>query len=419
MAIGSGGSWRLSLNPGTPVSDPFALAANASPKTITLVQAQAANIDRLDVSSPSLSAFWGRDVRVQGLVVRPPGYDAKSATRYPTVYWTHGFGGSLSDLARSAARLSADMQSGSLPPMIVVVLYQGSAGGTHEFADSVNNGPWGTALTTEVIPSLEHSYRMDDRAGGRFVTGHSSGGWATLWLITRYPKVFGGAWATSPDSSDFRDFTGADLYAPNANVYHHADGTAIPLVRDHDKVLGTFETFAKEEAVLGAYGGQMSSFDWVFSPRGPDGRPLPMFNRQTGDVDPAVVSYWRDHYDISYRVARDWKTLKPDLDGKLHLIVGDADTFYLDGGAHRLQQTFATLGAKGEFTFLPRPHAFRSLQDRRRSKRPGKADLLVDVPHRPASQPLAGRQAGAVGLFSGLALAGTFKRRDTQGRLQA
>ena len=58
---------------------------------------------------------------------------------------------------------------------------------------------------------------MDGHASGRFLNGHSSGGWATLQLQTHYPKIFGGTWSTSPDPSDFHDFTGVDLYAPNAN----------------------------------------------------------------------------------------------------------------------------------------------------------------------------------------------------------
>ena len=240
-----------------------------------------------------------------------------------------------------------------MPPMIWVFLDESSATGTHEFADSVNNGPWGTALTEELIPELERSYRMDAKPSGRFLTGHSSGGWATLWLQVRYPKVFGGTWPTSPDPSDFHDFTGVDLYAPGANVYRRTDGSAYPLVRDHDKVIATYEQFARLEDVIGPVGGQMASFDWVFSPRGTAGRPMPMFDRTTGVVDPKVVAYWRDHYDIAHLVQAQWPRLKPDLDGKIHLTVGTADTFYLDGAAHRLKAVLDGLGAKSEFTFVP------------------------------------------------------------------
>ena len=103
---------------------------------------------------------------------------------------------------------------------------------------------------------------------------------------------------------------------------------------------------------MGEAGGQFASFDWVFSPRGTDGRPQPLFDRKTGAVDPKVAFYWRDNYDIAWRIKRDWKTLQPDLDGKIHLWVGTADTFHLDGSARLLKATLDSLGAKTEFHFI-------------------------------------------------------------------
>lgn len=228
---------------------------------------------------------------------------------------------------------------------------------------------------------------MDARPGSRFLTGHSSGGWAVLWLQVRYPALFGGSWPTSPDPSDFHDFTNIDLYAPNANAYRDAAGQPRPLVRDKGKVIATLEQFSRIERTLGPVGGQLASFDWVFSPKGADGRPMPMFDRATGAVDPAVAAYWHEHYDIAAIVARDWPALKPDLDGKIHLIVGTADTFYLDGPAHRLQAVFEKLGAHESFTFVPgRTHfdLFQQGNDRAGLMN----DIAWDMYHlaRPASQ---------------------------------
>ena len=307
----------------------------------------------IDFVSPVLSAFWGRPIHMRGWVMLPPGYNHSAGATYPTVYFTHGFGGDTDTLAGSAAMVYGATAEKQMPPMIWVFLDQSSPTGTTEFADSVNNGPWGRALTTELIPQLEKTYRMDARPNGRFLQGHSSGGWATLWLQTRYPKIFGGTWSTSPDPSDFHDFTGPDLYAPHANVYHRPDGTAYPLVRDKGKVLATFQQFAQLERVMGPYGGQLASFEWVFSPKGKDGRPEPMFDRDTGDVDPTVVDYWRDHYDIAYRLQHHWAQLKPYLDGKIHLYVGTADTFYLDGAAHKLKAVLDGLHAKSDIRFIP------------------------------------------------------------------
>jgi S-formylglutathione hydrolase FrmB len=307
----------------------------------------------VDLVSAKLSAFWGRPVHIRGWIALPPDYLAKGPKTWPTVYATQGFGGNLASGRADAASKLKLMAEGRIPPMIWVMLDESWPTGTHEFADSVNNGPWGAALTTELIPSLERTYRMDARPSGRFLTGHSSGGWATLWLQTRYPTIFGGTWSTSPDPSDFHDFTGADIYRPNANVYVDAGGRKTPLVRMNGRDVATIEDFARLEAVLGPYGGQMSSFDWVFSPKGKDGRPEQMFDRRTGAVNPEVAAYWRDHYDIAYRLQRDWPSIRKDLDGKIHVIVGTADTFHLDGAAHKLQAVLERLGAKADVRFLP------------------------------------------------------------------
>ena len=321
-----------------------------SPRREQIAEALA-GLKPVDFVSPALSAFWGRPIHMRGWVALPPGYD--KGGKFPTVYSTGGFGSNFGTAQSSAAQMTRMMKDSSAPPMIWVYLDESSATGTHEFADSVNNGPWGKALTEELIPALETRYRMDARASGRFLTGHSSGGWATLWLQVRYPKVFGGTWPTSPDPSDFHDFTNVDLYAATANMYAGADGKPYPLVRDSGQVVASLQEFSRMESVLGAYGGQFASFDWVFSPKGADGRPMPMFDRATGKVDPVVVAYWRDHYDIAFIIERDWARLKPDLDGKIHLTVGTADTFYLDGPAHRLQALLDRLGARSQFRFIP------------------------------------------------------------------
>lgn len=336
--------------PDTPLWD----FSGASKETQAAVAAARPHLHEVLFQSPSLSAFWGRPITIKAWVLTPPGYTPNARQTWPTVYQTGGFGSTHANNIAAASRIWALEADKAIPPMIWVFLDHSSIGtGTTEFADSVNNGPWGHALTTELIPALEKQYRMDARPRGRLLTGHSSGGWATLWLQVRYPKVFGGAWSTSPDPSDFHDFTGADLYAPHANFYTDPAGKARPLIRDHDRLIATIPEFAKLEAVLGHDGGQFRSFDWVFSPRGANGTPMEMFDRTTGAVNPAVVAYWRDHYDIAHLIETRWPALKPDLDGKVHLVVGTADTFYLDGAAHRLDAVMKKVGAHASFTFLP------------------------------------------------------------------
>ncbi|TXC74160.1 enterochelin esterase [Sphingorhabdus soli] len=342
----------LTLTTRLPATDTDAYMASLPEARRTALTTAMRSVEPVDFTSPAMTAFWGNSTAIKGWVALPPGYRDGNA-RYPTVYSDGGFGSTLDSARFSAANMAAMMAAGDIPPMIWVFLDHHVATGTHEFADSVNNGPWGTALKTELIPALEAKYRMDARPSGRFLTGHSSGGWSTLWLQIAYPKVFGGSWPTSPDPSDFHDFTNIDLYAPGANFYSDAKGEAPPLIRDKGKVIASIADFGRLEAALGPYGGQFASFEWVFSPRCPDGRPCTIFDRATGAVDPKVAAYWRDHYDIAHIVARDWPTLKPDLDGKIHLIVGSADTFYLDGPAHRLQAVLDGLGAKSSFRYLP------------------------------------------------------------------
>jgi S-formylglutathione hydrolase FrmB len=305
-----------------------------------------------DFISPLLTKFSGRETHVRAWVILPPAYADHPKDRYPTVYWTHGFGGNLISAKAQGQMIYARMAQGKMPPMIWLMLDESLATGTHEFADSVNNGPWGAALTTEFIPWIESKYRMDAKVNGRFLQGHSSGGWATLQLQVNYPKIFGGTWSTSPDPSDFHDFSQIDLYAPHANLYRRPDGSAYPIIRDHEKIMATMEQLARQERVLGDYGGQLASFEWVFSPRGADGRPLKMFNRDTGDVDPNVVTYWHDHYDLANIVTTDWVNRGKDLKGKIHLIVGTADTFYLDGAAHKFEAVLKSLNADPHFTFI-------------------------------------------------------------------
>ncbi len=342
----------LTLTTVVPESDPLQPLSNVPAELRPIYAAAKSDIHSIDFVSPALSAFWGRPITLRGWVVTPVEYAAHPSQRYPTVYYTQGFGGSLRSLHDVGVARWNEMKTGKAPPMIWVGIDQSSPSGTSEFVNSVNNGPWGQALTAELIPDLERHYRMDAKPSGRLLTGHSSGGWAALWLQVNYPKLFGGAWPTSPDPSDFHNFLGIDLYARGANVYRKPDGTPWPLAQEKGQMLVSIEDYTRREVVVGAYGGQLASFEWVFSPRGAGGLPLPMFDRTTGAVDSAVVAYWREHYDVAERLRRHWPELKRDLDGKIHLTVGSADTFFLDGSARLLEATMKRLGAKTDFRYV-------------------------------------------------------------------
>ena len=107
------------------------------------------------------------------------------------------------------------------------------------------------------------------------------------------------------------------------------------------------------EAVLGAYGGQLASFDWTFSPRGEDGRPQPMFDRATGAVDPAVIAYWAAHYDLAASLARLTPADRRAITGNLHLWVGSVDSNYLDEAVRKFAAAAKSAGVDAALTIVP------------------------------------------------------------------
>ena len=310
------------------------------------------SIKLVTLESPALSAFWGRPIMMHAAVVLPPSYGTSNKARYPTVYRIHGFGGSHLNAWKAGPDLIKKMANGTLPEMINVYLDGSCPMGHHEFADSANNGPWGQALTKEFIPYLESKFRMDAVPSGRLLTGHSSGGWSTLWLQVNYPDVFGGTWSTSPDPVDFRNFSGADLTrVPGENFYEGQDGKPRNIFRFKGKDMFSWYQFAHFARVVGEYGGQVESFEAVFSPRGEDGRPLPLFDRETGAIDPFVQRAW-ERYDISRLLVNRWKTLAPKLRGKLHVVVGSADNFHLEEAVYLLRDRLKELGSDATFEII-------------------------------------------------------------------
>lgn len=319
------------------------LLAQASPRE---QPADTKDVVLFALRSELLSAFWGREVRIEAGVVLPPARSADEAL--PVCYSIHGFGGSHTSAWRNGPGLVTQMQSG-YPRMLYVFLNAACPLGHHEFADSVNNGPWGKALTTEFVPALEAKFGAGGRPSARFLTGHSSGGWSSLWLQVNYPDVFGGTWSTAPDSVDFRDFTGIDIYRfPNA--YKDLQGAPIPLVRNGNAWVKTIQEFVTEELRTRHYGGQFMSFDAVFSPRGDDGQPMHLFDAKTGAIDGFVAEAWKK-YDIALLVRQRWADLGPKLKGKLNLYVGTQDTFRLEGPMRLFAAELKELGSDATVVF--------------------------------------------------------------------
>jgi S-formylglutathione hydrolase FrmB len=225
--------------------------------------------------------------------------------------------------------------------MIHVMLDPDCHHGHHVFADSANNGPCGKALIEELIPAIEKRFRGIGKPAARFVTGHSSGGWSSLWLQVAYPDFFGGCWSTSPDPVDFRDFQKINLYVPAENMFNDQANKRRPIARRSKEPALWYRDFSDMEEIMG-HGGQLASFEAAFSERDANGQPKRLWNRKTGAIDPEVARSW-EKYDISLVLERNWKTLGPKLAGKLHVYMGDMDNFYLDGATKLLREQLARL----------------------------------------------------------------------------
>ena len=181
-------------------------------------------------------------------------------------------------------------------------------------------------------------------------------------MIT-HPDFFGGTWSTSPDPVDFHNFTGPDLTKyPPQNAYINAQGEEYNLVRDAGKNLTTVRQYAQQERVLGYYGGQFESFNAVFSPKGADGQPMPLFDVETGRIDPVVQKAW-EKYDIAKYLRDNWKTLAPKLKGKLHIIVGTADTFHLNEAVELLDAELKKLGSDADIEYVEGKNHFNLYQN--------------------------------------------------------
>ncbi len=307
-------------------------------------------IKLVELDSALLQEFHGRRITMRAAVILPPGYGSEDdpGIRYPALYWIGGFGSTH----RSAGHLSGMWDAtGHADRIVRVVLDPSCYSGHHVFADSDNNGPRGTALVTELIPHLERHFKLVAAPTARFLSGHSSGGWSSLWLGVTYPDVFGGIWSLAPDPVDFRDFQRIDLYEPGANMFTDPQGNRRPVARSGKEPVVFYEPFTRMELVYGD-GGQLRSFDWVFSPRGAEGRPLRLYDPETGDVNGLVARAWK-RYDIRLILQRQWPTLGPKLKGKLSIFAGGLDTFYLEGAVAKLQTTLQELGADATIEIFP------------------------------------------------------------------
>lgn len=335
--------------PGNLRSEPVLLRvdpASTEPIRLTLTKvdpqetlpADTDNIKYIKLESKLLSEFHKRPMHLRAAVVLPTGYADDPQRRYPLRVHIGGYGQRYTS-ARFLARNAG--QTEDAQRMLTLVLDGAGPLGDPYQVNSANHGPYGDALTQELIPHVEREYRGTGGPLARVIDGGSTGGWVALALQVFYPDFFNGCWAGYPDGVDFRGLQLINIYEDD-NAYLNRFGFERPAKRTRDgDVEFTVRHECRLENVLGQgdcwanSGGQWGAWNATYGPRGDDGRPVPLWDAKTGRIDHAVAEHWKQ-YDLRMVLERNWSALGPKLRGKIHVWVGEADDYFLNRGVHYL-----------------------------------------------------------------------------------
>lgn len=330
-------------------------------------------IKHIKIQSESLTEFWGRPMHLQANVIVPHGFDPNSSTQYPLMIF-HGhfpdtFGGFRTEpptadaddgvfnsrfgvtgyeyiQQKEAYDLYQQWTSDDFPRFIAIEIQHQNPYYDDSYAvNSANLGPYGDAITYELIPHIEKLYNGVGEGWGRFVYGGSTGGWEALAVQVFYPTEYNGAFAACPDPIDFRAYTAVNLYE-DENAYYTGGSfrkTLRPGMRDSKGMLkSSLRDMNYRELALasnGRSGDQWDIWQAVFSPADENGYPKPIWDKLSGDIDSEVANYWKENYDLRYIMERDWESLGPNLQGKIFLYCGDMDNYYLNN-AVKLTEDF-------------------------------------------------------------------------------
>ncbi len=378
MDRGEGQHWNLA--PGNLYSTPrkITLSAGGEPIPVVLDQVippipppkDTKYIRHLRIQSALLTKFWGRPMYLSANVLVPEGFDAHPNARFPLMifedHFNHDFEGfrttppdpnlkpdyskrfHLAGYNRiqqeEAYKFYQQWVSPHFPRILIAQINHANPYYDDSYAvNSANLGPYGDAIETELIPAIEKEFHGIGQGWARFIYGGSTGGWESIAVQAFYPSHYNGAFVACPDPVDFRAYTTIDIYTQKNAFFMPGAHTAIeqPAMRDYlGRTFGTIRGMNQYELALGSHARSGEQFDiWqaVFGPVGKDGYPQPIFDKETGEIDPAVAAYWKEHYDISDILRRNWAVLGPELAGKLHVYVGSADTYFLNNAVYYLE----------------------------------------------------------------------------------
>lgn len=329
-------------------------------------------IKHVKIQSDLLTKFWGRPMYLGANVLLPAGFDEHPSARYPLVIYHGHFPYTFANFREDppdpnlkpdfserfnwsgynrtqqeyAYKFYKDWTGTTYPRMLIVEIRHANPYYDDSYAvNSANLGPYGDAINQELIPYIENRFRGLGQPWSRFMYGGSTGGWESLGVQVLYPDFYNGAFAACPDPIDFRAFTQVDIYKDTNAYWVEGPWTKIPRAGTRN-YLGHLTSLLidnnRREMVLGSKGrsgGQWDIWQAVFSPVGSDGYPKPIWDKKTGAIDPEVARYWRDHYDLSYILRRDWdKGLGEKLRGKIHIYVGDMDNYYLNNAVYLVEE---------------------------------------------------------------------------------
>lgn len=328
-------------------------------------------VKHIKIQSQLLTEFWGRPMYLGAHVLLPEGFDEHPNAHYPLMIY-HGhfpsdFGGFNTeppdpkmDTSDYSARFSIygynklqkqeaynfykQWTSKNFPRFLVIEIQHANPYYDDSYAvNSANLGPYGDAIMKELLPEIEGKFRGIGEGWARFTYGGSTGGWEALAVQMFYPDEFNGCFAACPDPVDFRSFCLVDIYKDKNAFWYESDFKKIakPAFRNYlGQVSATMEETNHYEYVLGTHsrsGDQFDIWEAVYSPQGEDGYPKRVFDKLTGEIDKSVAEYWRENYDLRHILERDWKTLGPKLQGKIHLFCGDMDNYYLNNAVYLME----------------------------------------------------------------------------------
>lgn len=327
-------------------------------------------IKHVRIESKLLTSFWGRPMHLGACVLLPEGFDSHPEARYPLAIF-HGhfpatFGGfretppdpdlkpeyserfRLEGYNRTvqeyAHQFYKEWTGPGFPRMVIIEIQHANPYYDDSYAvNSANLGPYGDAITYELIPYVERTFRCIGKGWARFLYGGSTGGWEALAAQVFYPDEYNGCWAACPDPIDFRAYTVVNIYE-HENAYF-ADSawkrTPRPGRRNYlGEVAATLEEMNHRELVLGTRsrsGQQWDIWEAVFSPVGDDGYPKRIWDKMTGRIDHKVADYWRENYDLGYILKRDWAKIGNKLEGKIGIYCGDMDNYYLNNAVYLVE----------------------------------------------------------------------------------